>query len=75
MFKEELLKPEAVINRLREKLSEAQYESTVNQLIVENFRNTLSYLANKYPEVRKELENNGKSESGRKQESGTKQSD
>lgn len=74
MFKEQFLQPEAVIEELKRQLGEAEYRATVNSFIVENFRQTMANLAAKYPEIRKELEENGKPQSGREQETRTNNS-
>ena len=62
------------IEVLKEKLSEVEYSNIVNQIIISQYHDLLTYLAQKYPEIRKELKENGNSQSGREQETRTNNS-
>lgn len=56
MLKTDYIEPAQMIEQLRQKLSEAEYRATINEIVVNQYRALIDDLGKKYPQVKKELE-------------------
>lgn len=56
MLKIDYIEPFKMIENLKQKLSEAEYRASVNEIVVNQYRALLDDLSKKYPQVKKELE-------------------
>lgn len=56
MLKTDYIEPAQMIEQLRQKLSEAEYRATINEIVVNQYRALIDDLSKKYPQVKKELE-------------------
>lgn len=56
MLKTDYIEPAQMIEQLRQKLSEAEYRATINEIVVNQYQTLIDDLGKKYPQVKKELE-------------------